>query len=289
MALKNIKANETPAPPAKKPAIIGTFEGKCADANVESWRPVSGYEGYYEVSNHGKVKGVDRYITYRNGALHFVPGKELSRCDTSEGYLVVVLSKNGKCKNFMVHRLVATAFLDNPDDLYAVNHKDGDKHNNHVDNLEWCTLEYNNIHAMTNGLAPATHLVAINQKTGYVLECLSAKQFECLTNSSNASYCLQHDRICNGFRLFHQDAELNELRDSRKSKIQPIGGNKPVPVVCEETGQTFPSIAKCGKFFNIDDELIRRAVRHGTGYVKKLNRTFKELDRRDSNAQQQVR
>ena len=271
------------------PAVIGKFEGKCADSNIENangmyletWRAVPGYEGYYEVSNMGDVRSIDRHIVDKRGLNYCIKGKLLSKCNTSQGYLVVVLSKNGKSKTISIHRLVATAFLPNPKNLYAVNHKDGNKKNNCITNLEWCTLEYNNIHAMMNGLAPATHIVAINQVSGFISEFLSAKQFEIITNSRNASYCLQHDKVCNRYRLFYADDQMNLKRSKQLNKIQSIGGNSPIPIRCIESGETFPSITKCGKFFHIDDELIRHAVRHGTGYVKKLNLTFEEIDRGD--------
>ena len=103
----------------------------------EIWRPVVGYEGLYEVSNLGRVRSVDRYY-YR---LH--KGKVLSLSKNANGYLKVVLSCNGKCKTIKVHRIVAEAFLPNPDNLPQVNHKDEDKTNNSVDNLEWCNAKYN--------------------------------------------------------------------------------------------------------------------------------------------------
>lgn len=100
---------------------------------IEIWKPVVGYEGLYEVSNWGRVK-----------SLKF--GKELilKPCTNNCGYLHVVLSKNNKQKNFYVHRLVAQAFLPNPHNYPCVNHKDENPLNNNVENLEWCTYEYNN-------------------------------------------------------------------------------------------------------------------------------------------------
>ena len=103
----------------------------------EEWRPIEGYEGLYEVSNTGRVRSLDRYC-YR---LH--KGKVLSPAKDTDGYLQVVLHCNGKQHQRKVHRLVAQAFIENPDNLPEVNHKDEDKTNNRVDNLEWCDRSYN--------------------------------------------------------------------------------------------------------------------------------------------------
>ena len=98
---------------------------------MEEWRAVPGYEGLYEVSNKGNVRNVRR-------------NKLLRLQKTNNGYIRVVLSKNRIKTGFQVHRLVALTFLPNPDNLPQVNHKDEDKTNNNVDNLEFCTAKYNN-------------------------------------------------------------------------------------------------------------------------------------------------
>lgn len=106
----------------------------------EIWRPVVGYEGLYEVSSYGRVRSLDRYDS-RN---QFREGKILKNRDNGNGYLLCGLSKNGIVKNKYIHRLVAEAFIERPDGLYEVNHKDENKKNNIVDNLEWCDRKYNN-------------------------------------------------------------------------------------------------------------------------------------------------
>lgn len=106
---------------------------------IEEWRPIEVYEGLYEVSSYGRVRSVDRYDS-RN---QFRKGKVLSPGKDKNGYLKVVLHCNGKCKTINVHRLVAQAFIPNPDNLPMINHKDEDKTNNNVTNLEWCDVKYN--------------------------------------------------------------------------------------------------------------------------------------------------
>ena len=110
----------------------------------EEWRDIKDYEGFYQVSNFGRVKSLDRYIE-RNGKPALLKGKIIKQAYTGRGrdYLFVGLSKNGKVKLVNVHRLVAEAFIPNPDNLPQVNHKDENKSNNCVDNLEWCSALYN--------------------------------------------------------------------------------------------------------------------------------------------------
>ena len=98
---------------------------------MEEWKEIPGYEGLYEVSNKGNVRNVRR-------------NKLLRLQKTNNGYIRVVLSKNRIKTGFQVHRLVALTFLPNPDNLPQVNHKDEDKTNNSVENLEWCNHNYNN-------------------------------------------------------------------------------------------------------------------------------------------------
>ena len=106
---------------------------------IEEWRKIVGYEGLYEVSSLGRVRSLDRYDSINR----FRKGRILKSGTDTGGYLFVQLSSNGNEKNHSVHRLVAEAFIPNPDNLPQVNHIDEDKSNNCVDNLEWCDREYN--------------------------------------------------------------------------------------------------------------------------------------------------
>lgn len=120
----------------------------------ETWKDIKGYEGLYQVSDKGRVRNADGLIMSQ----------------TKRGkYLKVGLSKNGIKKGVSVHRLVALAFIDNPNDLPYVNHKDEDKHNNVATNLEWCTAQYNSTYGTAkerNVVSRRKPVIATDVKTG---------------------------------------------------------------------------------------------------------------------------
>lgn len=114
----------------------------------EVWLPVVGYEGYYEVSNNGRVKSL-RHPIYRGEKIHcYTKSRILKMSKTTTGYWKVELSKKGvKRKSFKVHRLVGAAFIKNTENKPNINHIDGNPLNNKVENLEWCTQSENMYHA----------------------------------------------------------------------------------------------------------------------------------------------
>lgn len=115
---------------------------------TEMWKPIIGYEGLYEVSNMGRVRSLTRISNFRDrsGRINerVIKGRTMRPQRQKSGYLHVGLSKDGNVTQYRVHRLVAAAFVDNPEGLYEVNHIDEDKTNNRADNLEWCDHKYNN-------------------------------------------------------------------------------------------------------------------------------------------------
>ena len=115
---------------------------------MEVWKDIKGYEGLYQVSNLGRVRSLPRIIETESSnqykTFHNVQEKKGKILKQKESdYKSVALYKDKKSKYYMVHRLVAQAFISNPNGYLYVNHKDEDKYNNCVENLEWCTQSYN--------------------------------------------------------------------------------------------------------------------------------------------------
>lgn len=121
----------------------------------EIWKDIEGYEGLYQVSNMGRIKSLERYKE-NHGKLQKVEEKIKTINIKNSGYQFVQLYKNNKYKNLMVHRLVAQAFIPNVNNKPQINHIDGNKLNNNVTNLEYCTNSENNKHAWNTGLKQCT-------------------------------------------------------------------------------------------------------------------------------------
>jgi len=127
----------------------------------EIFRPVVGYEGRYEVSNLGNIKRVSRFVyrpTDKHNTYELVAEILMSPKTSKTGYKVVKLvDDRGNRRDWLVHRLVAFAFIDKPSDKDYVNHKNGIKDDNRAENLEWCSIRENNIHAYKTGLKRRFH------------------------------------------------------------------------------------------------------------------------------------
>lgn len=119
------------------------------------WKDVMGYEGIYQVSNYGEVLRL-RSLDSRG---HLRNSKILKQTKTKDGYMQLGLHKNGKEQKVLVHQLVAMVFLDNPNNYVEVNHKDENKQNNSVSNLEWCNHKYN----ANYGTSQARRIITLKQ------------------------------------------------------------------------------------------------------------------------------
>lgn len=164
------------------------------------WKPIDGYEGFYEVSDDGAVKSLDRIVIDRNGQHRLWRGRIMkqtkSRGRDGDGYIVVNLRKNGSSHVVPVHVLVANAFIPNPLRLSTVNHIDGNKNNNRVANLEWTTYRENNIHALTHGLRePRSNPVVQKTLDGMVVSTFrTVSEASRVTGISRGmiSHCVNH-------------------------------------------------------------------------------------------------
>ena len=132
--------------------LVTRADGVLDVHSVFRWRWIAGYRGIYKASGRGRIKSVDRRLSLRDGRSRWVKGKVLKPSPHSSGYLVLSLCKDGVETSVLAHRIIAEVFLPNPDNKPEVNHKDGNKHNNAVANLEWVTHLENEEHAKTAGL-----------------------------------------------------------------------------------------------------------------------------------------
>lgn len=117
----------------------------------EIWKNIKEYEGYYQISNLGRVKSLSRNVNGPHGTRR-IKEKIRSNNKLSHGYEIIILSKFGEKKVFSIHRLVAEHFIPNPEDKPAVDHINGIKHDNRAENLEWLTHHENMEHAIKNGM-----------------------------------------------------------------------------------------------------------------------------------------
>lgn len=155
---------------------------------IEEWKDIEGYEGKYQVSSLGNIKSLNY-----NGKKEI---KQLKPCIKGGNYYGVVLCKNGIKKELQIHRLVAQAFIPNPNNLPEVNHKDENKINNCVDNLEWCTSKYNANYGNRNKKLSLLKNKKVNQ---YDLQGNFIKQWDSLTEiNKQLGFCISSiGKCCN--------------------------------------------------------------------------------------------
>ena len=144
-------------------SFIDPLQGAQAISQEERWLPVVGYEGYCEISNLGNVRSLGRVVERPVRGNYIKRNRTLKPHLTPKGYARIQLSRDGVLKSHMVHRLVAQAFIPNPYELPEVNHKNGIKVDNRVENLEWITSAANQEHAYEIGLRDPV--------TKYIIHC----------------------------------------------------------------------------------------------------------------------
>lgn len=172
----------------------------------EIWRKIEGFEKY-EVSNLGRVRSLNYRKTKET--------KILKLCKDKKGYLKVNLYKSSKHSSKRVHRLVATAFIPNLDNKTQVNHIDGNKQNNTVSNLEWCTCSENNQHAYNTGL----HKIPNNKGENNP----NSKKVICINTNEVFNYIREAERKYN---VAHQDISACCRGKSKSAGKHPVTGEK---------------------------------------------------------------
>lgn len=167
-----------------------------ATEKIEIWKYIKGYENLYQISNLGRVKSMG------NGNSSNSKERILKPTTNNKGYLYIGLCKDGKVKYYLVHRLVANSFIDNPDNYNEVNHINEDKTDNRVNNLEWCSREYNINYGSrierarnSNINHPSTSkpIYSVNKTTNEIIYYQSINDAERITGiySSNICSCLK--------------------------------------------------------------------------------------------------
>lgn len=153
---------------------------------IEIWKDVKGYKGLYQVSNLGRIKSLPRFTT--KGGIRKLRSH-------ANGYLYFSAWKNGKVKMLNVHRLVAQAFISNPNNYPQVNHKDEDKTNNEVSNLEWCSAKYNSNYGSGKRWASKQESFPV---ICFDLQGNELETFESITEAKNQTGANNISAVCKG-------------------------------------------------------------------------------------------
>lgn len=186
---------------------------------MEIWKDINEFKGIYQISNQGRIKRLPYSIIKNNGKKQSWSEKILSPTKDASGYYGIRsgTKTTGKSKTLRIHRLVAEAFIPNPDKLPCVNHIDGNKLNNCVDNLEWCTYKENIQHAFENGLRNDTKkVIQYDLNNNYIATYNSIREAKRKTGTRNTEIngCLHKIyKQSNGYIWkYADDNNLKELR-----------------------------------------------------------------------------
>ena len=250
----------------------------------EIYKDIRGYEGYYQVSNFGNVRSLDREVIRSDGQYNFHRGKILKLSDNGSGYLVAQLCKDAFVRGYLVHRLVASEFIPNEGNLPVVNHKDGDTKNNKIDNLEWCTQSYNIIHglALHPRFTDRTNLMKAISKEIYCPE--TDTTYKSITEASrilkvsvdyiHSAMLWQGEKVStatNGekYRFFSSKQLYEDLSiPEKRTFTQFENGRNCLEVRTEKVYQSLPQFCKAT---DSNDSTVRGSILDLNGYIPKLD------------------
>ena len=178
----------------------------------EIWKDILGYEGSYQISTHGRVKSLDRYVVYSNGSVRFYKGKILKQSHNNEGRPQVALNRNSKSHTFSVQRLMSYAFMGERPKGYIICHNDGNMLNNNIENLRYDKLRENSIDMYRHGCKVTIGKLSIEDvveirrlyATGKYLQKDLANIYN--VNQSNISHVIKSET----FNWLNDDGSIKE-------------------------------------------------------------------------------